>query len=378
MRLDFLKKGQIKVEIKTFDINKLLNVLWKNGINVENVRKIDVVTVTLNVDYSDYGKLKGYVKRLGGKVKIISAKGMIFFLARAKKYVSVFVGALIFLIGLYIYSGFIWRVDIETKKNIAPFEIRTMLNDLNVKPGVKKSSVNVYGLEKKLENGHGDIMWVNARIEGGTLKIKVEEKVSPKIKEENENQELKNIVASMDGEIKKIYTTSGTAVVKEGDVVKKGDVLIIPQQGIEGGEYEVDAKGEVTANTFYEKSIELQVAGKKEERTGEKDSDIYLEIMGKKIYLKKPTKEFTKYDKIESKGKFVNRNVYYEKVDNDIAEDKETIINNAVELMSNSINKEISKQAKIVDKIITTEDLDEGKIKLKVLFVVEQNIALNY
>ena len=54
MNLEFLKKGQVKVEIKTFDINKLLNVLWRNGINVENVRKIDVVTLTLNVDYSDY------------------------------------------------------------------------------------------------------------------------------------------------------------------------------------------------------------------------------------------------------------------------------------------------------------------------------------
>ncbi|EGT3615154.1 sporulation protein YqfD [Clostridium perfringens] len=378
MGVDFFKKGQIKVEIKTFDINKLLNALWRNGINVENVRKIDVVTITLNVDYSDYGKLKSYVKRLDGKVRIISAKGMIIFLSRVKKSISIFIGALIFLIGLYIYSGFIWRIDIETKKNIAPFEIRTMLNEFDIKPGVKKSSVNVYGLERKLENGHGDIMWVNARIEGGTLKIKVEEKVSPKIREENENQEFKNVVASMDGEIKKIYTTSGTAVVKEGDIVKKGDVLIIPQQGIEGGEYEVDAKGEVTANTFYEKSVDLQIAGKKEERTGEKDNDVYLEIMGKKIYLKKPTKEFSKYDKIESKGKFVNRNVYYEKADKDIVEDKETIINNAVELMSNSITKEISKQAKIVDKIVTTEDLGEGKIKLKVLFVVEQNIALNY
>jgi len=287
MNWEFLKKGQVKVEIKTFDINKLLNVLWRNSINVENVRKIDVVTVTLNVDYSDYGKLKSYVKRLNGKVKIISSKGMIFFLSRAKKSISIFVGVLIFLVGLYIYSGFIWRIDIETKKNIAPFEIRTMLNDFDIKPGVKKSSVNVYGLERKLENGHGDIMWVNARIEGGTLKIKVEEKVSPKIKEENENKEFKNIVASMDGEIKRIYTTSGTAVVKEGDVVKKGDILIIPQQGIEGGEYEVDAEGEVTANTFYEKTIELQVEGKKEERTGEVDSDIYLEIMGKKIYTKK-------------------------------------------------------------------------------------------
>ena len=59
-------------------------------------------------------------------------------------------------------------------------------------------------------------------------------------------------------------------------------------------------------------------------------------------------------------------------------DDKETIINKAVELMKNSINKEISKQSKIVDNIITTEDLGEGKIRLKVLFVVEQNIALSY
>lgn len=378
MNLDFLKKGQIKVEIKTFDINKLLNVLWRNGIKVENVRRIDVVTVTLNVDYSDYGKLKSYVKRLDGKIKIISSKGVIFFFSRAKKSISIFVGALIFLIGLYIYSDFIWRIDIETKKNIAPFEIRNMLNEFDIKPGVKKNQVNVYGLERKLENGHGDIMWVNARIEGGTLKIKVEEKVSPKIKEENKSSDTKNIVASMDGEIKKIYTTSGTAVVKEGDIVKRGDILIIPQQGIEGGEYEVKAVGEVTANTFYEKTIELQIDGEKEERTGEIDSDIYLEIMGKKIYLKKPTKEFSKYDKIESKGKFVNRNVYYEKIDKSIVEDKDSIINNAVELMGKSINKEISKQSKIVDKIVTTEDLGEGKIRLKVLFVVEQNIAISY
>lgn len=378
MNLDFLKKGQIKVEIKVFDINKLLNVLWENRINVENVRRIDIVTVTLNVDYSDYGKLKSYVKRLNGKIKIVSAKGIIFFLSRAKKSLSIFAGVLVFLIGLYIYSGYIWRIDIETKKNIAPFEIRSMLNEFDVKPGIKKSVVNVYGLERKLENSHGDIMWVNARIEGGTLKIKVEEKVSPKINEENENQELNNVVAKMDGEVKKIYTTSGSAVVKEGDIVKKGDVLIIPKQGIVGAEYDAPARGEVTANTFYEKSVELQVSGEKEERTGEKQSDVYIEILGKKIYIKKATKEFENYDKIESTGKFLNKKVYYEKVYKDILDDKETIINNAVNLISNSISKEISKQAKVVDKIITSEDIGHGKIKLNVLLVVEQNIALNY
>ena len=37
MNLEFLKKGQVKVEIKTFDINKLLNFLLRNGIYFENL-----------------------------------------------------------------------------------------------------------------------------------------------------------------------------------------------------------------------------------------------------------------------------------------------------------------------------------------------------
>ena len=377
MDLNFLKKGQVRVEIKTFDVNNLLNLLWKKGIRVENVKKVDIVTLNLTLDYADYGKVKVYVKRLNGKIKIISERGTVFFLRRIKRFLGILLGIFIFLAGLYIYSTFLWRIDIYTKKNIAPSEIRYMLKDFNIRPGIKKSSVNVYALERKLENAHGDIMWVNARLEGGTLKIKVEEKISPNIKEEK-NKEFKNIVASMDGEIKKIYTTSGKALVKEGDIVKKGDVLIAPIQGIEGGEYEVYAEGEVKANTFYEKSVELQVAGKVYERTGAFDSEIYLEILGKKIYLKKPTKEFDKYDKIESTGRLLKKNLYYEKLEKDIEKDKEEIINKAVELMKKSISKEIQKQAKVVDNIITTEDLGNGKIKLKVLFVVEQNIALSY
>ena len=38
--------------------------------------------------------------------------------------------------------------------------------------------------------------------------------------------------------------------------------------------------------------------------------------------------------------------------------------------------KDIDKQGKFVKKLVNTEDIGEGKIRLKVAVVIEQNIAI--
>ena len=48
-------------------------------------------------------------------------------------------------------SNFIWSIQIETKNNLSPFEIRQQLNKIGIKPGLKKSDVNVYDIERKME-----------------------------------------------------------------------------------------------------------------------------------------------------------------------------------------------------------------------------------
>lgn len=376
MSFNFLKSGTVKVEVRVFKREQLLNVLWNNGIQIHNIKKIDVSTIIMEINYKDYKFVREVVKKMQGKITIISAKGGIFVISRMKKRIGIVIGLVLFLGILYYLSGFIWRIEIETKRFLAPYEVRQQLKEIGVKPGIKKNSLDVYSLEKTMENMNGDIMWVNARKEGSTLKIKIEEKINPPLKEKEEK--IENVTASMDGEIKKIFTTSGTAAVKQGDVVKKGDVLILPQEGKEGFQYEVPAKGKVIANTFYEKIIELQVEGTKEERTGNNDYEIYIQFNNKKIYLKKPTKDFKSYDKIEEEGKYLHKNVYYEKIAQDITESKEEIINKAVDSLYKSTMKEVTKQAKLVDKVISTEELGDGKILLKVLFIIEQDIALNY
>lgn len=376
MKLNFLNSGTIKIRVRVFSKEQFLNVLWKNGVKIHNIKNRDVFTLIIEINYKDYNFVREVVEKLQGKISIISSRGRIFIIGKMKRKVGIVVGGVIFIVILYSLSTFVWRIEIETKRNLAPYEVRQELKSMGISPGTSKNNINVYDLEKKIENKNSDIMWVNARIEGSVLKIKIEEKINPPIRKKEEK--VDNVVANMDGEIKKVYTTSGTAKVKAGDIVKKGDILIIPKEGKEGEEFDVPAKGMVLANTFYEKVVELKVGGQVEERTGNTDKEIYLDMYGNKIYLKKPTKSFESYDKIEENRKYIHESTYYEKVSKDITDNKENIINKTVELLKESTLKGVSKQAKLVDKIITTEEIDNNRIRLKVLFVIEQDIALNY
>ena len=366
----------LTVEVKVFKKEQLLNLLLNNNIIIKNSRTVDRFTIRFDVNYSDYKYVRKLVKRLKGKIKIVNKSIFLKILMGLRNNIGLPIGIISGFIVLLILSNFVLRISIEGKSYLAPYEVRSELKKMGIKPGMLKSSIDVSKIEKDLEKNLEEIMWINARVEGGTLKIKYEEKILTSVKPKNEELIGTEKVAIMDGKIKRVYATSGVAKVKEGDIVKKGDILIVGEQGEdETVKEKVVPEGVVLADTFYEKNIELKVSGEEEVYTKNKDEEIYISIYGKKIYLKKPTKEFENYDKIEQKGKILNKNIYYEKKRGKIIESKESIIKEAISKLEHSVTKEISRDSIIIDKIITEEEIEDGKINLKVLFVVEQNIV---
>ena len=183
---------------------------------------------------------------------------------------------------------------------------------------------------------------------------------------------LDNLLA---GEVKRIFIEAGSANVSVGDIVNEGDILINGIQGKEGVEFETPAKGTIIANTFYEKEMEVQISGKKLIRGEGKLKDIYLNLFGKKIYLKKAINKFKYYDKIESNKGVINTITYFERKEEEINVDKEVAIEEAAKKLEESLTKEITNDGKIIERKIETEKVDNERIMVKVNFVVEQNIA---
>ena len=217
-------------------------------------------------------------------------------------------------------------------------------------------------------------MWIRTRIEGSTLHLVIEEKINPPSIEEEKSD---SVVAKCAGEIQRVYTYSGNPAVAPGDIVKEGDVLIYPVQGREGFEVETKPSGKVIANTFYEKYMEVQVSGEKLKRSGNKQSEIYLSFYGKKIYLKKAINKFKYYDKIEENNGVFNKVKYFEKKSVPINEDTEKILEDASNKLEESLKKNLSNTAKIIKKDIKTEKIDDGKVLVKIIFTVEQDIVKN-
>ena len=292
MATGVFESGRVIVEINILRPERLLNILWSENIKIINVKRVDAATIRITIEYSDYKDVILIVKKLNGKCKIVGSKGRLFLVGKLKKKLFLCIGGGIFFILLLYFSTFVWSIEITTKQNVSPYEIRQQLYSMGIKPGIRKKSIDFNDIEKKLENINSDILWLRARVEGSTLKISIEEKVNPpKIKE----KKYGNLVAKMDGEVSRVYTFSGRSTVHAGEYVHVGDVIIEGINGKEEEPYEVIPDGVVMANTFYEKSMMAKVDGKEMKRTGEKDSDIYLSFFGKKIYIKKAIKDFQEY-----------------------------------------------------------------------------------
>ena len=374
MIFDKLISGQLTIEVKALKTEKILNAIWNRNIPVNNVVKIDLTTIMFNIDYKEYDEVLSIIKKYKGKIKITNRNGWIFRLIRLRKKISLSFGIFLFFGIIYGLSNYIWAIDIETRENLSPFEVRRELESIGIKPGLKKTDINVYEIERKMQTINNQIMWIRTRIEGSTLHLVIEEKVNPPSTEEKKSD---SIVAKSDGEVQRVYTYSGNPAVSPGDIVKEGDILIYPIQGREGFEVETKPSGKVIANTFYEKYMEVQVSGENLKRNGNKQSDLYLSVYGKKIYLKKTINKFMYYDKIEETNGVFNSVTYFEKKATQINEDKEKILEDASDKLEESLKKSLSNNAKIIKKDITTEDIGDGKLLVKVIFTVEQDIAKN-
>lgn len=370
--LDRFKNGTVNIEIQGIHPEKLVNILWTKKIDIKNLTKVNITTLTLDINIKNLTYVKDLAKENKCTLKMSKAKGILYWQMKLKKGGTLVGGIFIFIFLIYYLSLYIWNIDITTSKYLSSYEVRKELLAYGIKPGIKKSSIDVYDLEKKLINNESRIMWIRIRMEGGTLKVKIEEKQNPPVI--NSEKPVGDMVAKMDGEIVRIYTTSGSAVVKKGDIVKCGDVVIKGIQGKEGFTYETPAEGTVIAKTFYEDYKSIDVKGIRKVKTGNEGYSIYISILGKKLYLKKYDVKYSKYDKIEESGRIFNKDIYYETKEESFDLDAEGVANKEIKIMEEQLSKNLYKTSKIVDKIVN-KDIVDNKLNIRVVFTVEQDIA---
>jgi len=372
-KINKYKRGTMTIEIQSHIPEKFLNLAWKNNIQIKNIRKRSITTIVMDINLKDFSLIEEIAQKTKSKIKIVSRRGVTFFLLKIRRRFALVGGVFIFIFILYFLSGFIWTIDIQTENNLSPYEIRQQLLNYGVMPGIRKNKVNVYQLQDNMIKSNENIMYFNARVDGSRLYVKVIDKVTPpSIIADNEPC---NLVAKKDGQIVRVYTSAGSPTVKKGDTVKAGDIIVKGEQGKEGSTYTVHASGNVIARTFYEQIKEVPVKGVKKERTENKIENLYIEILGKKIYFKNSINKFKSYDKIVENSGFIKKEIYYEVKETKYNMDSQKVVDSTAEELYSKIVQSLDKSIKVVDKQVQSEPNGDN-VKVRVLVVAEENIAL--
>lgn len=294
--------GMVKIKVEGFFIERFLNLCKNENIIFKSLEKKDSSFITFEIMKSDFRKLKVIARKTGCKVKIENKTGLPFFVNKYKKR-KVFAVAVsviaFFIIGL---SNFIWEVEIEGLQKIGKEDFKNYIEEKGIKVGCFKPQINIEQIENEIKIQREDIAWVSIEFLGTKAKISIKEAIDiPKIINKDE---IVDIVANSDAVIEKIVVRNGTARVKEGDVVKKGDLLV---EGIMEGKYKDDrmvhADADIIGKVLCTSERFDTYIQKNKVKTGRIEKKNSINIKNFKINFNKRVSKFEKYDTIRTNNK---------------------------------------------------------------------------
>lgn len=291
-------------------------------LNICNVHQIEIWNLNhtpdgyeCNISIADFKRLKPIVRKTRTRLMIRKRYGVPFFLHKYRHRKAFFVGIASGFLVLYLLSLFIWDIHLVGNYSHTEQTLLDYLSKEQITHGMKISEVDCDRIEKLIRNKYDDIVWVSASVSGTRLIIEIQENFSNFVEADEES--YGDIVAERDCRITSIVTRSGTPLVKKGDIVAKGDILVSGVVEIcdEYGEVikteytcaDADIYGESVY--FYEDSVNLSYEEKV--YTGEEKEALALTAFENRLFLKAGRTGFQNYDIYTEKRQLVLGTNFY-------------------------------------------------------------------
>ena len=376
--------GYLRINVEGYFIERFINNCLNNGIFLWKIKRKKSTNLVCNISISEFKKIKEILKKNRCKVKILKKKGLPFFINKYKKRKIFLVFLLIIFTIIINLSNFIWNINIEGLEKIDKSELMQVLNENGLYTGKSKIGLDTKEIINQIRLDRDDIAWIGIELKGTNAVVKVVEADSkPEIINE---EEYCNIVATKDGVITKIKAQNGTPLVKEGNLVRKGTVLVAGWfEGKYTGTRYVHANGEVQAKVWYTQTEKVYLKEQKKEETGEVENKYSVKINNFQINFYKTLSKFENYDTIEETKKlklFSNfylpiemvKTTYKEYKDTEIEYTLEEAKNIGIERAKEKLDAQIENTNNITDEQINVKENNDF-VEVEVIYEVEEDIG---
>ncbi|MCL2285846.1 MAG: sporulation protein YqfD [Firmicutes bacterium] len=296
-------KGYVRIKITGFGLERFMNMAAFRGVYLWDVQRTPD-GVELNVTIKGFEMLKGCARKTMCRTRIIQKNGLPFLLHRYRKRKLLMGGVAFFVLGLFFLSSFVWRIEIEGNETLSHNTVMVFLEEQGLRVGAPKFRLSDKRLQQSLLTNFTEISWANVHTRGTRTVVQLAEALPP---QEIINRQIPtHVVAAAEGLITNVITWSGAPIVKQGDVVREGEMLISGILELEPDTpgtplVYVHAYAEVWARRYY--PIEFTVPFTYSEKffTGQTATTRSLQLLflkNKRITLPRGGNTFTSYDKI--------------------------------------------------------------------------------
>lgn len=378
--------GYVNISVEGYFIERFINICISKNVLLWNLKRKKSSFLYTNIGMRDFKKIKEIAKITKCRVKIQRKRGLPFLLNKYKKRKIFVISLAIILLLIFGTSNFVWNIEIVGNNTIETSEIMQYLNENGLRIGMVKQKVNTKEIINNIRLKRDDIAWIGLNVKGTNAIVSiVEADKKPEIIDENE---YCNIVTKKDGMITKINVQNGTALVKEGDIVKNGNILVGGWlEGKYTGTRYVHAKAEVEAKVWYSKKGKISLKQEQKEETGNTQNCYGININNLKINFTKTLPKFQNYDTIsENKKLKIFSNFYFPiefcKTTYNELEKKEITytIDEAKQILQHKLEEELKKEISNPENIVNTQvnyKEEEKEVTVEVIFEVLENIGTN-
>lgn len=271
--------GRVAVVLTSADIPKFLDAVSKNGIVLYRISKKDDLSVYAEIEHRNLGFLQAYADRKGVSVEIHGKNGIYWIIAGYLKRPVFLVGCMLVLfLSFWLPSKVLF---IRVQGNIAVPEKRIIeqAQQCGITFGASRRNVRSEKMKNSLLAAIPELQWAGINTYGCTAVISVTERADEMPQEQL--WDVCNIVAVRDGIIESCTATRGTAVCKNGQAVKEGELLISGYTDCGIKIQATRAEGEVFARTTREITVVVPTEYVYKEDTGTRERKFSL-LIGKK------------------------------------------------------------------------------------------------
>lgn len=290
--------GFLVLAVKGEHPERFINLASMRGVALWDVIWVDQETMLVKAPARSFAALRHIARRTNAKVRIRAKGGLPFVLRRLRRRSMLTVGAVTFCLLLYLLSSLIWTVDVVGTRQLDPAQVRREAASAGLYPGNLRSLVNGKDVADRLMREMPGIALAEVDFRGTQASIRIYERVSPE-----PSLGAANVVAVKDGVIRDLLVLAGAPQVKEGDLVRAGQILISgiiappPPPKTEGAPSPppapvepryVNAQGIVRARVWYRCYAEVPLEQVVDQKTGRHATIVSIRLANKEIIIKGP------------------------------------------------------------------------------------------